>query len=189
MTCIAGIAKDGIVHMSGDSAACSDWDVRVEAGSKVFQNGAFLIGYTTSFRMGQVLRYAAGFTEPTPGRNLTEFMVSTFITEVMTALKLNGVTTVDKGRAVGGQFLVGVNGHLFAIESDFSVLENPSGEMAVGVGADYAMGSMFSTRGLIDDPKKRLEIALAAASTFSMGVRPPVNTVSTKEEEKPKETT
>ena len=57
MTCIVGLEHDGKVYMGGDSAAVGGMDVYPSRIPKVFQAGRYLIGYTTSFRMGQLLQY------------------------------------------------------------------------------------------------------------------------------------
>ena len=57
MTCIVGLVDDGKVYMGGDAASVDGYIVRTSALSKVFRNGPFLIGYSTSWRMGQILQY------------------------------------------------------------------------------------------------------------------------------------
>ena len=60
MTCIAGLVHDGAVYLAGDSAGCSGWDLTVRADPKVFVSGSYVMGFTTSFRMGQLLRSVFG---------------------------------------------------------------------------------------------------------------------------------
>jgi len=57
MTCIVGIAQEGKVWIGADSAAVSGQDIRATALRKVFRRGQFLIGYTSSFRMGQLPQF------------------------------------------------------------------------------------------------------------------------------------
>ena len=52
MTCIVGLIDGRRVWMGGDSAGVSGLDITVRADAKVFRNGDFLIGFTSSFRMG-----------------------------------------------------------------------------------------------------------------------------------------
>ena len=58
MTCIVGLVHEGVVYIGGDSAGVGGMSLTVRADEKVFQNGEFLMGFTTSFRMGQLLRYS-----------------------------------------------------------------------------------------------------------------------------------
>lgn len=55
MTCVVGLVDKGTVYIGVDSAAVQGWTRRKSRVAKVFHRGPFLIGYTTSFRMGQLL--------------------------------------------------------------------------------------------------------------------------------------
>lgn len=79
MTCIAGIAQDGKVYICGDSAGSAGHDLAVRADRKVFVNGEFVMGFTTSFRMGQLIQYA--FTPPKrhPDKDVMAYMVTEFV--------------------------------------------------------------------------------------------------------------
>ena len=56
MTCIAGLIEDGNIWIGGDSAAVTHYRMMKRADTKVFINGPFLIGFTSSYRMGQILQ-------------------------------------------------------------------------------------------------------------------------------------
>jgi hypothetical protein len=55
MTCIVGLRQGGKVFIGGDSAGISGWDVTVRADPKVFLSGPYAMGFTSSFRLGQLL--------------------------------------------------------------------------------------------------------------------------------------
>jgi hypothetical protein len=57
VTCIVGFTDGNEVSIGGDSAGVGGWDLTVRADEKVFVLGEFVFGCTTSFRMGQLLRY------------------------------------------------------------------------------------------------------------------------------------
>jgi hypothetical protein len=171
MTAIAGVVHGGKVYLGGDSAGVGGWALTVRADAKVFRNGPMVMGFTSSFRMGQVLRYA--FTPPPFPENgdLDRYMVVDFIDGVRTALKTAGFATVDKGAEAGGTFLVGFHGRLFEINDDYQVGIPADGYAAVGVGQDAALGALYATPKLL--PRKRLRLALEASEHFSVGVRGP----------------
>jgi ATP-dependent protease HslVU (ClpYQ) peptidase subunit len=172
MTCIAALVHNGTVHMGGDSAGVGGYDLTLRADPKVFVHGVHVIGFTTSFRMGQIIQYHAEIPDPAKGCNdLMEHMVTKFIPAVRTALKKHAYTKVDNNREEGGTFLVGVYSHLFMVGSDFQVGESLAGIDAVGCGADYALGAMAAAPQR--KPIKRLELALGIAEKFSAGVRRP----------------
>lgn len=53
MTCIVGIINKakGNVLIAGDSAAVSGIDIQIEKQPKVFKNGEFIFGCTSSFQL------------------------------------------------------------------------------------------------------------------------------------------
>lgn len=172
MTCIAGLVHDGKVYIGGDSAGVAGLDLVVRADRKVFENSGFLFGFTSSFRMGQLLRYS--FKPPkhyTDDKDLYAYMVTDFIDGVRDCLKRGGYARKDSDAESGGTFLVGREGRLFEIGCDYQVGESVRPFNAVGCGQSYALGSFYSTEGM--EPRARVEMALRAAAAHSGGVSPP----------------
>ncbi len=172
MTCIVGLVEDGKVYIGGDSAGVGGLCLTVRADPKVFKVGEALIGYTSSFRMGQILRYKLKLPKVN-GDDLYRYMVTDFVDEVRTVLKENGYSTVKDNVEIGGTFLVGLRGRLFNVCSDYQVGENRLPFDAVGCGQDPALGSLFSTQQVDMTPKQRIRLALESAEAFSAGVRGP----------------
>ena len=179
MTCIVGIVSKGKTYLGGDSAGVAGLDITIRKDKKVFHNGEMVMGFTSSFRMGQVLQY--DFIHPEIDTDdLMAYMVKSFIPALRECFKKAGYAKVDSNRESGGCFLVGVRGRLFQVDSDFQVGENVCGYAAVGCGENYAYGSLFtSAEGADLKPKWRLEKALEAAAEFSGGVVAPFNFVHT----------
>lgn len=170
MTCIAAVVAGGKVWMGGDSAGVGGYDLTVRVDQKVFTNGAFLFGFTSSFRMGQLLRYA--LTPPKLyDKDVMTFMCTEFADAVRTCLKTGGYASKKEEQEAGGIFLVGVAGRLFRIDNDYQVGEASSGYDAVGCGESYAKGVFFATTDM--SPEERVKKALAAAEAHSAGVRAP----------------
>lgn len=172
MTCIVGLVHAGAVTIGGDSAAVDGLDLRVRADAKVFRTGAFICGFTSSFRMGQLLRYALTPPDHDPRIAVHQFMATTFVDAVRTCLKAGGYAEMTNGAEQGGSFLVGYRGQLFEIASDYQVGQPLDGFAAIGCAGQVALGALFATRGN-DDPAARVQIALEAAERFSTGVRAP----------------
>lgn len=171
MTCIAGLVHDGAVYIGGDSAGVSGWSLTVRADAKVFKNGDFLFGFTSSFRMGDLLRFALSPPRRHPDSDVRRFMVVDFVDAVRSCLKNGGYATTKDGGEAGGNFLVGYAGRLFEICSDYQVGEPAGGYAAVGCGEDIARGALFSNAHLL--PQERITQALKAAEAHSAGVRGP----------------
>ncbi|WP_160051267.1 hypothetical protein [Nocardiopsis sp. FR26] len=190
MTAIVGLVHDGRVHLGGDAAAVAGYTLEVRKDPKVFthpqrepgkaeQPDFWAFGYTTSFRMGQILQY--GFTPPvlTPNDDLDRFMRTTFVDALRSAFKAAGWARVDSGVEETGQFLVGVHGRLFVVDADYQVGEPVDGYAAVGCGQALATGALHATRALDQDPEDRVRTALEAAAYHSAGVCGPFTLVAT----------
>lgn len=169
MTCIVGIVENGIVYIGADSAASGTNSIVVRSDEKVFFNRDFLIGFTTSYRMGQILRYVFIPPEYVDTSDLYKYMVKEFVPQVYQCLTLNNFT-VDKN-SEGGLFLVGFRGNLFRIADDFQVVQTSDNFMSLGNGDRCAIGALYATRG--QDPTIRIQIALEAAAKYTPGVLPP----------------
>jgi len=172
MTCIVGLIDEGKVYMGGDSAGVAGLDIVTRKDAKVFKNGPFLIGYTSSFRMGQLLRFKLNPPKRYEDVDIFKFMVVDFIEAVRECLKAGGYARVNNNEEKGGFFLVGYEGRLFEVESDFQIGEVEKGYIACGCGQSFALGSLYQTEGQ-KNPKKRILSALSAAQEFSAGVREP----------------
>lgn len=172
MTCIVGLVDKDNVYIGGDSAGVAGLHLTIRADEKVFQNGPFIMGFTSSFRMGQLLRYKFVAPKQTTNQTDMEYMVTDFVDSVRKTFAENGYGTMaDKSDNEGGVFLVGYNGKLYHIDSDFQVGIPINQYDAVGCGAETAKGSLFSTVG--KKPEARLQLALEASAHFSGGVAPP----------------
>ncbi|GAA3604541.1 MULTISPECIES: hypothetical protein [Kineosporia] len=172
MTCIVGITDGHTVTIGGDSAGSDGWHVAVRSDTKVFQVGPYIMGFTTSYRMGQLLRYSLEIGEPDTW-DVDRFMATTFIDAVRQCLTDGGYAKAEDGREEGGDFLVGIHGRLYVIGSDYQVGHTMAGYSAVGSGYLVALGSLHSTATSLIDSRQRTVMALEAAVELTDGVRPP----------------
>jgi len=175
MTCIVGIAHAGKVILGADSAGVGGLDKRIRRDRKVFKNGELIFGFTSSFRMGQLLQFALSPPPIIEGQEPYAYVVKSLVPAIRDTLKGGGWASTVNGREEGGVFLVGFRGCLFAIHSDFQVGESTEAFEAVGCGDAYAMGAMHALPDA--DPMVRLQAGLDAAATFSAGVSGPFHFV------------
>ena len=186
MTCIVGVEGDGVVVGGGDSAGVTDDDLLVvRADEKVFTllGGDFVLGFTDSFRMGQLLRYSLRLPrretrEAAYASDPDRFMATTFVDAARACLKKGGFARREDDAETGGTFVVGWHGRLYEIDDDYQVGRSVSGYTAVGGGAEIAFGALHATADV--DPAERVERALEAASAHSATVRPPYVVLSSK---------
>ncbi len=141
--------------------------------------GDFIIGYTSSFRMGQILQYNLDIEKQKDDIDDLRYMATIFIESVRKSFGEGGYREIESERESGGFFLVGYKGKIYSIGDDFQVNSSIDGFTSVGSGESYALGSLFETKG--EAPFIRLEKALSAASYFSGAVCPPFTIVSSKD--------
>jgi ATP-dependent protease HslVU (ClpYQ) peptidase subunit len=171
MTCVIGIIDNDRVFIGGDSAAVAGWTRRRTLLQKVFRRGPFLIGYTTSFRMGQLLEHQLLVPKQDDRESNMGFMVNKFIEATRALLKERGFSKIESNNESGGKFMVGYRGRLYSIESDFQVGEMAEGFDAIGSGSEFALGAMSALNAL--PPKRRILRSLEIASEYNMGVCAP----------------
>jgi ATP-dependent protease HslVU (ClpYQ) peptidase subunit len=171
MTCIVGVEHGTGVTIGADSASSDGRFMNLRSDSKVFRFGTYLIGFTSSWRMGQLLRYQ--LEVPTPDTwDVDRWMATRFTDAVRAALKAGGFATTRDGAEHGGTFLVGVCGRLYSVFDDYQVGHADEGHDAVGSGGALALGSLHTTRSGAD-PVARCRAALEAAAYYSTTVAPP----------------
>lgn len=173
MTCVIAIKDDGVVYMGADSAGGDLYTIRTRIDPKVHKVGEFMFGFTTSFRMGQLLAHAFKAPDRDPRVATEKFMATSFVDAVRDCLKAGGYAKKDSEVEHGGTFLVAYEGRVFTVYDDYQVAEGALPYEAVGCGTDMAMGSLFSTQDSSMTPSARIDLALRAAEAFSCGVRGP----------------
>jgi hypothetical protein len=162
------------VVIGGDSAGVAGWSITTRADEKVFHVGArYLMGFTSSFRMGQLLRYRLEVPDVPDAWDLDRWMSTIFVDAVRDCLKEGGYAKVENNEETGGGFLVGVEGHLYEVGCDYQIGRSASGYLAIGCGDDLALGSLHTTARYAIAPTDRALMALEAAAHLSGGVAPP----------------
>lgn len=188
MTCIVALTDGESVLIGGDSAGTNGHELRLRTDAKVFRSGAWGFGFTSSFRMGQILRYATELPEPPRGADAEElerFMVTDFVEIVRQAFADKGFAKTaryaspalpgltEEGQAIGGTFLVGVAGQVFEIMNDFQVSRPSRPYSAVGKGALTALGALHALEDADLSLRERAEAALRASEAYCSYVREP----------------
>jgi hypothetical protein len=157
--------------MGSDRAGSDGWSIGNVEAPKVFANGPLLIGYTTSFRMGQLLQHALVPPTQTLTWDVDRWVAVDLMNAVRETYDANGWDETDSGKHVGGNFLLAVSGRCYEIQSNYSFIRTVTGEYAIGSGEMFALGSLHSTRG--GDPRQRVLAALEAAAERSPSVAGP----------------
>lgn len=178
MTCIVGLETADGVLLGADSWSDNGWSGERRADEKLFAAGPYVIGFTTSYRMGQLLRYRLALPAPVrvhefSDADLLAFVATEFVDAIRAIFKDGGWGEREKEREKGGAFLVALGGRLFGIEEDHQVMRSAHGYQAVGSGYQLALGSFATSEPLGWEPAQRVGAALAAADRHCGGVNGP----------------
>jgi ATP-dependent protease HslVU (ClpYQ) peptidase subunit len=172
MTCIIGLAHKGHVYVGADSASVGGQEIRVTKLPKAFRKGDFLIGYTGSFRMGQILQHHLEVRPQFASETDDQYLVCTFAEAVRSCLKEHGFAQIkDNQEEIDGRFLVGYKGRLYYFDRDFQVNEHADSIDTCGCGREYALGAMKALEHL--PPQERISKSLEIAAYFSNSVSGP----------------
>jgi len=171
MTCIAGIMKDGKVYLAGERGASEGTYIVPIDRPKIWKNGPYVFGYAGTFN-SQIIQY--NFNPPTPEGNLDKFMHTKFLK----ALKTFYAEWDIGGKDSEVSLIVGIKGRLYEHDAeDLTLISYDRDYIAIGSGADYAMGSLHATQNY-KDPKRRLTQALDAAILYSPHCLYPIDFLS-----------
>ena len=190
MTCIIGyIDNDNKkVYMGADSCASNGFKKETRKDRKIFKpenNKNFLISFTTSFRMGQLLMYSNIFpTEDEIQKNNMKidhkYITTILIPRIQNLFKEGGFGTDDEG----GIFLIAYKNKLFKIESDFQVSEFLSEFVCGGSGEYHANGCLYGLQYNSDiSITNKIHKALQCASEYCLGVEKPFYIMNTSDSE------
>ena len=180
MTCIVGYVDSKGVYIGGDSLGISDdFSKEVRTDAKVFKKGSMIFGFTSSFRMGQLIRYCLDVPKHENKSN-EEYLCCDFMDALMKCFKEKNFATVDDNVITGGEFLVGYRGQIFSISEDFQVGTCVTKYQSIGSGSPYALGALHALERIKLTPENRIKKALAAATEHCAAVSPPYKIVSIK---------
>ncbi len=188
MTCIVGLVEGGKVYMGSDSAGSDGFTYSIRQEPKVFRRagdkGEMIIGYTTSFRFGQLLEYSLDVPIQPKSMDDHKYMVTLFMDAVRKCLKDGGYMNA-KGHGTnkneteeGGTALIGYHGKLWQMEDDFQIALSPSIGDAVGSGVYSAMGALHILTDMVMSPEKKIKKALSVAEACVVTVKGPFEIIS-----------
>lgn len=172
MTCIVGlIDKDGVAHLASDSLGSNSYTKSTYKNQKIFKKDKLLIGYTSSYRMGQLLEHQLNLPDRKVGQTLDNWMYVDFVNAIRKLLKDNGFLKVDSNKEEIGTFIVAGEGRLFIMQDDLAVLESDELFDACGSGEDHAKAAVYQLlKNTKLSPKQILEEAVNTASRYVTSV-------------------
>ena len=175
MTCIAAVADGKKVWMGADSVSGHAELIEIVKTPKLIKRGGVLIGFTWSWRMGQLLNYSLEVPARPSRVSVAKYMSTHLIDAIRQCFKDGGWGQKKDEREIGGQFLLGYAGRVARVCSDFSVTEQRLRYSACGSGEEFALGVLhdrWHETGM-SDPPEAIRAALDAAEYHCPFVRRP----------------
>jgi len=174
MTCIVALRAEGRVYMGADSAGVDSWSSIARADPKVFRNGRYLFGCTSSYRMIQILRHEK--LETVTGSH--DSQAYKLANQLQALFVRQQFAKVEHGVAEGGSLLVAWDDVFYQLDSDYQYARYREDYYSVGSGYMFALGALYANASLT--PRKRIRQALSAAVHNSGGVKPPFKIMATE---------
>lgn len=185
--------------MGGDAAAVNEYHaVEIYSKSKVFERYSdnrkikWLFGFAGSFRVGQIIKYKLLLPSllKHPKKDIEEILVCSFVDTIRKCLKKAGALQENDGvdqMASDASILIGVKGKLIIIDEEFQVIPLEKHYASIGIGGDYAMGSLCSSNQYDAnmDPVRRCVLALDASHAHNAGIQKPFTIITTEPKKKP----
>jgi len=179
MTLIIGIdlqlGKDKYLYLAGDKCGSNGFVKDNYVKPKIFKRDDYAFGYTSSFRMGQLLEHSK-ISKDLPSWKEEENVYTSFVDWAKTAMKDGGYLQEKNGEITGGNFIFFNGKSLYEVQSDFSILVPNDGLLAVGQGEYHAKGIMRSYMSLVKENKVKfnindlIELIYKTVSSLTTGV-------------------
>lgn len=170
------VDRDGTGHIACDSLGSNGKTKNVYKTRKIFRRSGFLFGFTSSYRMGQILQYSLSLPKRKVGQDLTEYLHTDFVSAVRSAFD-------EGGHEDGGEFIFITEGRIFSMQSDFSLLEALDTFESCGSGEDYARATMATMLAYgLGDPVQILTVAIETAANYVSGVGGEIHHLTSEEE-------
>ncbi len=184
MTCIVGIKTKDNVFIGGDTLGSNTFTGGSYVKPKVFKKGKFLFGGCGSYRILQLLEFELTIPKIYVDEKTDDYLYSRFVDAVRSCVKSGGALKLNDSveRMANCIFLFAYDNRLFTMQENFSILESTNDYDATGSGGYHAEASLYSTQGIIEDPKERIKKAIICASNYVLSVNDKINIVSLNDE-------
>lgn len=189
MTVVVGVKDGGRVVLAADGQGSRNYVKYPLATPKVFRVGPYALGVAGFGALATAV--AHGFAPPPPPKNARDgaaFVAGPFSDALRGHLAGRGALRGGDGiEAMGneddrGTVVVAWDGEVFAIEDAFASLAWDAPFLAIGSGAEVALGALHAMERNPTGANIKARIAVEAACRFSDGCGGPVRVVATDAE-------
>jgi ATP-dependent protease HslVU (ClpYQ) peptidase subunit len=185
MTCIIGYKdqKNSCVYIGADSLGSNSYTKTVRNDPKFFHYTKDIIfGFTTSYRMGQLIMYADNLFSEINIHDKEFFthknLVTKFIPNLIKLYKENEDDNIDKN----GTFILATFDKLWKIYDNFQVQESLDNFVSCGSGEELALGALYALQKNDNySIVEKIVIGLESAEKFSCSVQRPFHIINTSD--------
>jgi len=178
MTCIVGMVSNDKVYIGADNIGSNNSQIQSRQDSKVFIKKDMVFGFTTSYRMGQLIKYQLIIPHRID-KSVEEYMYTDFIESVSKLFETKNYSEISNNVQTGGTFIVGYQGKIFIVESDFQIVQPSDCYCSVGSGSSFALGSLYANDSSVNKlATTKIIEALECAEYFNPFVRKPFEILS-----------
>lgn len=182
MTCIVGLEKHGMLSFGGDSITVRSYTKTINRDSKVFQRDSLLFGTTGPVRLRNLLQYRLEIPVWAASHDPMTYLMNDFLEALHACFHNDGFEQEDKGRRFfEGRILLGLRSKLYIVGDEYNIGRPSDSYCAIGVGEEYASGSLHTTEQMNMEPLQRLRLALEAAAYHNTDVAGPFTFVTSEE--------
>ena len=168
MTIIVGIEHNDSIYIGGDRAIASEDVILSSDMPKVSIRNSYIYGYAGTIGIGQLMDI---ISLPAPQGNVFKTIKTKIVPALEVAIENYSRLHADHDTS----WLIGCQGELYEVcAADWSVTRIK--ENAIGGGSPYALGSLYTSRGLL--PIDRVSASLNAAITYSPTCQGPIDILS-----------
>ncbi len=175
MTVIAALRQGNQLVLGGDRAASDSSSKFILSRPKVWATGKYLMGYCGTLE-GEHMH--SKFVPPAPTASIDSFMQSDFLSALDVFYDKWKIYKDQSDDDRGMSMLICVGDYIYEHEPAFMTMTRYESDfLAIGTGAQYAMGSLYSTDGMTS-PKARIKLAIESACEYSLTCSLPLDIVS-----------
>jgi ATP-dependent protease HslVU (ClpYQ) peptidase subunit len=172
MTCTIAYKDGKVVLIGSDSAAVEGNTICIRKHrSKCWKQGEFVVGFCGDFGFGLWLRHV--FRWPEVSCPIEEWLVA----DIQTRLHREVVERF--GKSEDWNVIIGIRGRIFVLSSCGDVEETNKPYAAIGSGAEFAKGVLWSMESSTCPSWEKIDAALIASAEFVSDVRGPMHIVTT----------
>jgi ATP-dependent protease HslVU (ClpYQ) peptidase subunit len=181
MTCIVSFFDNNKIVLAGDKCGSNGFTRSLVKEPKVFFIKDFMIGYTSSFRMGQILKYLWNPPERTVSQTTEKYLYSIVADSIRKTFKDHGfVAKSSMDEEIFGDFVICYDNRIFVMYSDLSILEHDQDIVCVGSGEYHAKVAIQILKEYESDFKIILDRAFKIVSTNVASVSPEFDYIVSK---------